>query len=173
MPRALELRLDFDAPVLRTLAKRCSDAKQARRLLSIASIYDGMSRGEAAKIGGMDRQILRDWVLRFNEAGPDGLIDKKAPGPKRRLTAAQMKELEDIVEAGPGRETGNLVRWRCRDLQVVIEERFGVAYKERAIGYLLKELEFSHISGRPQHPKQDVRVIEAFKKTSPKPSVPT
>ena len=110
MACALELRIDFNAPVLRTLAKRCSNAKQARRLLSIAAIYDGMSRGEAAKIGRMDLQILRDWVLRLNEVGPDGLIDKKAPGPRRRLTAAQMKELEDIVEAGPGREAGHLVR---------------------------------------------------------------
>ncbi len=169
MPCALELRSDFDAPTLRSYAKRCPDAKQTRRALSIAAIYDGMSRGEAAKVGGMDRQTLRDWVIRFNEAGPDGLTDRKAPGRERRLNGAQMQELEAIVEAGPDRQAGSLVRWRCCDLRDVIEERFGVVYKERAVAYLLKALEFSHISGRPQHPRQDPQVIEAFKKTSSRP----
>ncbi len=75
MPAAVELRCDFDAATLRTLAKRCRDAKQTRRLLSIAGIYEGMSRYEAAKIGGMDCQILRDWVLRFNDEGSEGLLE--------------------------------------------------------------------------------------------------
>ena len=167
MPSAVELRTDFDSPGLRVLAKACKDAKQARRLLSIAGIYDGMSRGEAARIGGMDRQILRDWVLRFNEFGPEGLIDRKAPGAPRRLNAEQMAELGEIVAAGPDPCVHGVARWRCRDLQGVIEERFGVAYKERAVGNLLKVLGFSHMSGRPQHPRQDARVIDAFKKTSP------
>jgi len=82
MPAAIALRSDFDAPTLRALAKRCRDARQSRRLLSIAAIYDGMTRGDAAKIGGMDLQILRDWVLRFNAEGPDDLADRKAPGPE-------------------------------------------------------------------------------------------
>jgi len=167
MPAAIELRADFDASTLRALAKRCMDAKQSRRLLSIAAIYDGMNRGAAAKIGGMDRQILRDWVLRFNNEGPDGLSDRKAPGAKRRLNDVQMKELGIIVETGPDPQVDGVVRWRCCDLADLIEARFGVSYKKRAISYLLKELGFSHISGRPQHPKQDERVIDAFKKTSP------
>ena len=168
MPSAVELRTDFDASGLRVLAKACKDAKQARRLLSIAGIYDGMSRGEAARIGGMDRQILRDWVIRFNEFGPDGLIDRKAPGALRRLNADQMAELGKIIAAGPDPAVHGVVRWRCCDLQSVIEERFGVAYKERAVGNLLKVLGFGHMSGRPQHPRQDVRVIDAFKKTLPR-----
>ncbi len=169
MPAAVELHPDFDAPTLRSLATRCADAKQSRRLLSIAAIYDGMSRGAAAKIGGMDRQVLRDWVLRFNEQGPDGLIDRKAPGAKRRLDDAQMAELGVIVESGPDLKADSLVRWRCCDLAKLIEHRFGVSYKERAISNLLKVLGFSHISGRPQHPKQDQRIIDTFKKTSPTP----
>ena len=167
MPAAIELRADFDAPTLRILAKRCLDARQSRRLLSIAAIYDGMNRGAAAKIGGMDRQILRDWVLRFNDEGPDGLIDRKAPGAKRRLNDVQMKELGSLVETGPDPQVDGVVRWRCCDLADLIEERFGLRYKKRAISYLLKELGFSHISGRPQHPKQDEHVIDAFKKTLP------
>ena len=167
MPAAVELRCDFDAAALRAFAKRSLDAKQSRRLLSIAGIYDGMSRYEAAKIGGMDRQILRDWVLRFNDEGPVGLSDRKAPGAKRRLSDEQMKELDIIVKTGPDLAVDGMVRWRCCDLAKLIEERFGVSYKERAISNLLKDLGFSRISGRPWHPKQDARVIDAFKKTSP------
>tara|TARA_R110002110_G_C13316668_1_gene705745 strand:- start:480 stop:1001 length:522 start_codon:yes stop_codon:yes gene_type:complete len=167
MPAPVELRCDFDALSLRALAKRCRDVKQSRRLLSIAGIYDGMNRYEAAKIGGMDRQILRDWVLRFNDGGPEGLRDRKAPGAKWRLNDAQMKQLDIIVKTGPDPAVDGVVRWRCCDLVKLIAERFGVSYKERAVSNLLKELDFSRISGRPQHPKQDTRVIDAFKKTSP------
>ncbi len=163
---AIALRSDFDAETLRFLARKCLNAKQSRRLLSIAAVYDGLSRADAAKIGGMDRQILRDWVVRFNDEGPDGLIDRKSPGPKRRLSDDQMKVLAVIVNAGPDPAVDGVVRWRICDLQRVIETRFGVAYKERAISNLLKALDFSHISARPQHPKQDTHVMEAFKKTS-------
>lgn len=173
MPAAVALRADFDAVELRALARRCRDAKQSRRLLSIAAVYDGMSRGAAARIGGMDRQILRDWVLRFNAEGPEGLVDRKAPGAKRRLNEAQMKELSVIVETGPDPAVHGVVRWRRCDLRKLIEERFGVAYKERAISNLLADLGYSRISGRPQHPAQDRRVIDAFKKTSRAPLRPT
>ncbi len=78
-----------------------------------------------------------------------------------------MFELAAIVEAGPDPDIHGVVRWRCIDLADEIERRFGVNYKERAISNLLKALNFSHICGRPQHPEQDERVIEMFKKTSP------
>ena len=73
MPAAIPLRRDFDAPTLRRLARRCRDNRQIRRLLALAAVYDGLNRTEAARIGGMDRQTLRDWVLRFNADEPDGL----------------------------------------------------------------------------------------------------
>ena len=92
----IPLREDFDASQARSHASRCDDGNQARRLLSIAAIYDGMSRADAARIGGMDRQTLRDWVYRFNEAGPDGLLDGKAPGASPKLTAAQLEELAAV-----------------------------------------------------------------------------
>ena len=81
MPASIPLRSDFDAPRVRNLARRCCDAKQSRRLLSLAAVYDGMTRAEAARIGGMDRQTLPDWVHRFNDEGPDGLANRKAHGP--------------------------------------------------------------------------------------------
>ena len=162
----IQLRADYDAAELRRLAKRSQNNRQIRRLLALAAVYDGMSRADAAQIGGMDRQTLRDWVHRFNAEGPDGLTDRPRPGRERWLSKAQMAELAEIVETGPDPAVDGVVRWRRVDLKRVIEERFGVVYSERAISELLARLAFSHISGRPQHPGQDARVIAAFKKTS-------
>jgi transposase len=167
MPACVPLRTDFDSSTLRLFAKRCSDTRQTRRLLALAAVYDGMNRSEAAKIGGMDRQTLRDWVHRFNDEGPDGLTNRKGAGRRRYLSDAQMNELGGIVETGPDPAVDGVVRWRRIDLKRVIEERFGVVYSERTISSLLADLGFAHISARPQHPKQDERIIEAFKKTSP------
>ncbi len=169
----IELRSGYNGDELRALAKRCRDADQARRLLSLAAVYDGAGREEAAKVGGMDRQTLRDWVHRFNELGPDGLINCKSTGRKSLLSAEQFFELEAIVEAGPDLETDGVVRWRAIDLKRVIEEKFGVSYGERHVMKLLNKLGFSRISARPQHPKQDAGVIAAFKKLLPNPQSPS
>jgi transposase len=71
MSAPILLRRDFDASQLRSLAKKTKDGPQARRLLALAAIYDGAARTEAAKIGGVGLQIIRDWVLHFNERGND------------------------------------------------------------------------------------------------------
>ena len=173
MSVCIALRNDYDGNQLRALARGSRDPRQVRRLLALAAVYDGMSRSEAARVGGMDRQTLRDWAHRFNDEGPEGLKNRAGAGRRRRLTEEQMRELSAIVETGPDPAIDGVVRWRCIDLQRVIEERFGVSYSERAISDLLAALSFSHITGRPQHPKQDPRVIEAFKKTSPARSQPT
>ena len=104
MPSAVRLREDYSAKELRALARRSKDVNQSRRLLSLAAVRDGMDRGSAAKIGGMDRQTLRDWVHRFNGSGPQGLIDNWTEGPKPRLSADQLAQFAQIVEAGPDRE---------------------------------------------------------------------
>jgi transposase len=161
------LRTDYDSDQLRVLAKTCKDPRQVRRLLALAAVYDGMNRRDAARVGGMDRQTLRDWAHRFNEEGPAGLKNRAGAGRPRLLSDEQMAALSEIVETGPDLESDAVVRWRRIDLKRVIEERFGVVYSERSISDLLAALSFSHISGRPQHPKQEGRVIEAFKKTSP------
>ena len=124
----------------------------------------------AAKIGGMDRQTLRDWIHRFNGSGPEGLIDNWTEGPKPRLSAEQLAQFAQIVEAGPDREKDGVVRWRRIDLKRVIAERFGVDFHPRYVGKLLKKLGFSHISARPRHPAQDERIVEAFKNVWPAPS---
>src|SRR5664279_812918 len=155
MPSAVRLREDYSAEALRALARRSKDVNQSRRLLSLAAVRDGMDRGEAAKIGGMDRQTLRDWVHRFNAAGPDGLKDAWWSGPAPRLSPAQKAELVQIVETGPDLAVDGVVRWRRVDLKYVIAERFGVDYHERYVSRLLKKLGFSHVSARPRHPAQD------------------
>jgi transposase len=129
-----------------------------------------MDRGEAAKIGGMDRQTLRDWVHRFNASGPEGLIDNWTSGPTPRLSPDQLAEFARIVETGPDRKVDGVVRWRRIDLKRVIAVRFGVDYHQRYVGKLLKKLGFSHISARPRHPAQDERIVEAFKNVWPAPS---
>jgi transposase len=166
MPSALTLRTDYSAADLRRLAKQSKNNNQSRRLLSLAAVLDGMNRTDAARIGGMDRQTLRDWVHRFNERGPDGLCDIHAGGIEPRLSAERKAELAAIVEAGPDRAIDGVVRWRRVDLQRVIKQRFGVDFHERYVGTILKRLGFSHMSARPRHPAQNAETIEAFKKTS-------
>ncbi|MGH8733041.1 MAG: IS630 family transposase [Burkholderiales bacterium] len=164
MPSAVGIRTDFSAAELRRLAASSKHANQSRRLLSLAAVLDGMSREEAARIGGMDRQTLRDWVHRFNAEGPDGLKDIRSKGHPPRLAPDQLTALAEIAETGPDRAKDGVVRWRRVDLKRVIEERFGVVYHERTIGKLLKQLGFSHISARPRHPGQKAETIAAFKK---------
>ena len=91
MPAAVKLRTDYSVGELRRLAKGLKDANQSRRLLSLAAVLGGMNRADAARIGGMDRQTLRDWVHRFNKAGPNGLRDAWASGPTPRLSVSPKK----------------------------------------------------------------------------------
>src|SRR4051794_22694060 len=167
MASAVGLRADYSAAELRRLAASTRNANQSRRLLSLAAVLDGMNRTEAARIGGMDRQTLRDWVHRFNGHGPEGLLDSWSKGPEPRLSHDQRVEIAKLVATGPDQALHGVVRWRRIDLQRVILERFGIAYHERTIGKLLKALGFSHMSARPRHPAQDPRTIEAFKTYGP------
>jgi transposase len=167
MGAAVGLRDDFGAEELRRLAVLAKDADQARRLLALAAVCAGMRREEAARLGGMDRQTLRDWVHRFNEQGVDGLINVKPTGRRPRLSLAQLEDLRQLVEAGPDPHKDGVVRWRCVDLKRVLSKRHGVDLSEVRLGRILKDLGFSHISARPRHPAQDPEAIAAFKKSSP------
>ena len=163
MPAKIPLRTDYTTSELRKLASCSTLANQSQRLLSVAAVVDGLSRTEAARIGGMDRQTLRDWVHRFNEDGPEGLIDRPCGGSSCRLSADQLNELAALVEKGPDPDTHGIVRWRRNDLRDEIKARFGVKYHERHVGQILHDLGVSHISARPQHPEQAPDVIEAFR----------
>ena len=164
MPAAVRVRTDVSAGELCRLAASTKDASQSRRLLSLVAVLDGMSRADAARIGGMDRQTLRDWVHRFNERGPDGLKDSWSKGNPPRLSPEQQAELAHLVETGPDRAVHGVVRWRRIDLQRLIAERFGVTFHERTVGKILHKLGFRLISARPRHPAQDERIVAEFKK---------
>ena len=167
MGQAIAVRTDFTAGDVRRLAKRAKDVSQARRLLAIAAVLDGASREDAAKIGGMDRQTLRDWVIRFNEQGPDGLINLPSPGVPPKLNAAHKAFLAQLVEQGPIPAVHGVVRWRACDLIMRLYEEFGLSVSDDTIYRALKDLSFSHVSARPKAYKQDPDAMDAFKKTSP------
>jgi transposase len=166
MPAAVELNDTMSAAELRAAASRAHDANQARRLLALAAVRDGMKRADAARIGGMDRQTLRDWVHAFNERGIDGLMNGKAPGRRPKLSLEHKAAIKDLVLKGPDPATDGLVRWRCADLARIVEERFGVCVGEDTIGRVLRELGFSHISARPQNPDQADDAVASFQKRS-------
>src|SRR5712691_10707804 len=119
---------------LRAAAAATREGHAARRLLALALVLEGRSRTAAAASCGMDRQTLRDWVHRYNAQGLMGLYDRAHPGPPPRLTAAQQAELARIVEAGPDLARDGVVRWRCVDLQAVIQARFGLELAQRTVG---------------------------------------
>lgn len=166
MGAAIPLRADYDAATLRRLAKACSDGNQTRRLLALAEIYDNGSRSDAARIGGVGLQVIRDWVLRFNAQGPAGLIDRRAPGQKPKLDDAQRAALARIVEDGPIPAVHGVVRWRLKDLALWIFEEFGIALDETTVGRTLRSLGFGKLSARPRHYAQNELALEDFKKPS-------
>ncbi|MBG6206262.1 transposase [Labrenzia sp. EL_126] len=162
----IALREDYDAGMLRRLAKHSCDANQTRRLLALASIYDGCKRLDAARIGGVTLQIVRDWVLRFNAEGPEGLIDRKSPGAAPKLTAEHRAALARIVEDGPIPAVHGVVRWRIKDLVAWLHEEYGVSVCETTVSAALKELGFVKLTARPRHHGQNDHALEAFKKVS-------
>jgi len=116
MRPGISLREDFDGEGLRRLSRQSKDAAQVRRLLALALIYDGGSRSDAARLGNVTLQIIRDCVMRFNERGPQGLIDGKAPGQQSRLNDQQRAALVQAIERGPTLYLDGVVRWRLCDL---------------------------------------------------------
>ncbi len=121
---AIALRDDFDGPGLRRLARAAKDAGQSRRCLALAEIYDGGARSDAARMSGVGLQVIRDWVVRLNADGPNGLIDRKASGPSPKLNNEQRRALGRVVASGPIPAIHGVVRWRLKDLAQWIWEEF-------------------------------------------------
>ena len=162
----LKLRSDFGSAELRRLARQSDDANQARRLLSLALIYDGHSRTEAAKTGGVGLQIVRDWVVRFNSAGPEGLKDHWSAGPEPKLNEEQLQRLVQMVEAGPIASIHGVVRWRLVDLAGWLFDEYGVTLSESRLSRILNGLGYRKLSARPKHHEQNEYALEDFKKSS-------
>ena len=160
----IALRADFTADQLRQEARRSRNAGQALRLLALATIYDGGSRGDAARAGSVTLQIVRDWVVRFNVKGPAGLIDSKAAGPAFKLNDARRRALAAMVQTGPDPAVHGVVRWRLIDLAQWLWEAFRVSLYEDTVGRELRKLGYRKLSARPRHHAQDPGSLTAFKK---------
>src|SRR3979411_1789569 len=164
MSAPIPLRRDFGASQLRGLARKTKDGPQARRLLALAAIYDGATRTEAAMIGGVGLQIIRDWVLHFNERGPDGLLNGKSPGQPSKLNDVQRQDIARMIESGPIPAVHGVVRWRLIDLAQWIFEEFRIAIAKQTLSRELRAMGYRKLSARPRHYAQAAGAIAAFKK---------
>ncbi|MDP9757281.1 transposase [Agrobacterium sp. SORGH_AS 745] len=98
MSSAISLRSDFGGDGLRIQVRQTTDTDEARWVLALASIYDGGFRADAARLGSVTLQIVREWRGRFNARGPDGLINGKAPGKPSLLNEGQLTALAQAIE---------------------------------------------------------------------------
>ena len=166
MPAARPIRDDIAAEALRRLARRERNGRVASRLLGLAHALEGMDRGEAARLAGMDRQTLRDWVIRFNAEGVEGLRDRPKSGRPTWLDDGQLATLKALVLRGPDPERDGVSAWRAKDLCRIVETRFGVSYTENGMLRLLHDLGLSWQKARPVHPEADLKAQVRFKKNS-------
>ena len=158
----IPLRTDYDAARLRLAARESKDAGQTRRLLALAAIYDGASRTEAAAVGGVTLQIVRDWVLKLNASGPEALVDYKGPGPRPILTDAHRAVLAQAIEDGPIPAIHGVVRWRVVDLVQWLSDDFQVAVSKQTLSRELRQMGYRRLSARPRHHAQAAGAIDAF-----------
>ena len=167
--KRLAIRDDVSAAELRKLARREPDRAAAARMQAIAGALEGQTRAEAARLAGMERQALRDAVLRYNAEGLSGLRDRPRPGRPPRLGEAQRGTLHKLVLAGPDVEATGLSAWTLAELCREVEERWGVRYHEGHMSKLVRRLGLSRQKARPSHPKADPAAREAFAKRGCKP----
>lgn len=163
---ALTIRKDRTPAVLRRLAKSESDPRVSRRLLAIANALSGMDRKTAAEAAGMDRQALRDCVVRYNAEGLEGLRDRWARGRPGRLQPHEQAELAAIILRGPDPKMEGISAYTLEDLARMCLERFGKPFHPASMSRVVRRLGFSRQKARPSHPKKDLAQAEAFKKSS-------
>ena len=160
------LRSDFDAAALRRIARKTKNGPQARRLLALSAIYDGATRTEAARIGGITLQVVRDWVVKFNAHGPESLIDRKPPGQPPRLTDAHRAALMARLDEGPIPSVHGVVRWRLIDLIAWVWEEFRITISKQTLSRELRAMGYRKLSARPRHHEKSEAAVSAFKKSS-------
>jgi transposase len=164
----IPLTSDHDAVRLRAAARGSKDANQTRRLLTLAAIYDGATRTEAAAIGGVTVQIVRDWVVKLNTHGPEGLIDRLGGGTPPILTDEHRRALATAIEDGPIPAVHGVVRWRVIDLCQWLWDGYAVRVSKQTLSRELRRMGYRRLSARPRHHAQAADAIEAFKKVSPR-----
>ncbi len=164
MGAGVPIRDNISAEELRRRARLESEGRVACRLLGLANVLDGMSRERAACQAGMDRQTLRDWVIRFNAEGIAGLRDRPRSGRPSWLDDGQLAAFKGLVLRGPNPERDGVSSWRAKDLCRIVEDRFGVSYTENGMLRLLHDLGLSWQKARPVHPEADLKAQARFKK---------
>jgi len=167
MASPISLREDFDGPMLRALVLSEKAVSVTRRLLALVMIYEGGTRAEAARLGGVGLQTIRDWVLRFNAKGPDGLVDGKSTGRPSALDDEQRRALVARVEAGPIPWLDGVVRWRLIDLAQWVFEEYGVSVTKQILSRELRALEYRKLPARPRHHAHDETAVANCKKKFP------
>ncbi|GAW36935.1 hypothetical protein RA2_04010 [Roseovarius sp. A-2] len=164
MGRTLEIKDELSAAELRALAAREKANRVARRMLAVANALEGMSRAAAARAAGMDRQALRDAVVRYNAEGLAGLYDRPTPGRPQALTEAELARLSERILRGPDPETDGVSSWTLPDLCRWIEEHFDKRLPPQSLSRILRREGFSRQKTRPTHPKTDEKAQRRFEK---------
>ena len=164
MGAALPIRDELTAVALRRHARGEPNRRAALRMLAIANALEGMSRAEAARLAGMERQALRDAVVRYNAEGTSGLYDRPKPGRPERLGEAEQAALAARVFCGPDPERDGVAAWTRADLCGWLEERFGKRFHPSSLSRVLERLDLSRQKTRPVHPQADPKAQERFAK---------
>jgi transposase len=164
MGAALTIRDELAPAALRRHARHEPSRRAALRMLAIANALDGMSRAEAARLAGMERQALRDAVVRYNAEGLAGLHDRPKPGRPQRLSEAEQAALAARVFAEPDPERDGTAAWTRADLCGWLEGRFGKAFHPSSLSRVLRRLDLSRQKVRPVHPEADPAAQERFRK---------
>jgi transposase len=165
---ALAIRRDRTAASLRKWARQTKDPRAGSRAFAIANALEGMSRAEAARLAGMERQALRDAVVRYNAEGVTGLSDRPRVRSSR-LTEGQQATLRALILRGPDPERDGVSSWTRADIADLIEDRFGHRYHVSSLSKILRSLGFSRQKTRPSHPNADPQARVAWlKKGAPR-----
>jgi transposase len=161
---ALKIAGHYEAAELRAMARREKNGRVASRMVAIAHALDGMKRVAAAELAGMDRQTLRDWVIRYNDHGLAGLADLPKGHNPEKLTDEEKAILKDKILQTPDPAKDGVCAWRVADLCAFVEARFQKQVSLSGMWGILKRMGLSHQKTRPVHPKSDRDAQDAFKK---------
>src|ERR687886_279421 len=164
MGAALAIRDDLAPAALRRHARHEPNRRAALRMLAIANALEGMSRAEAARLAGMERQALRDAVLRYNAEGLAGLHDRAKPGRPQRLGEAEQAALAARVFTAPDPERDGVAAWTRADMCGWLEARVGKVLHPSSLSRVLRRLDLSRQKVRPVHPEADPKARERFRK---------
>jgi transposase len=160
----LSIEGELGAAELRRWARRAPSPRAAARALAIANALDGMTRAEAARLAGMERQALRDAVVRYNAEGLAGLVDRPKPGRPPGLTEGEEAALVGLLLRGPDPERDGISAYTREDIAALIERRFGRRYHPASLSKVLRRIGFSRQKARPEHPGHDPRAQAAWVK---------